>query len=228
MSRRIAIVPAAGVGSRFGAASPKQYLQLAGHPLMWHTLATLAAVESIDQVALVISPGDEWFDDYDWSDIPRLTVHRVGGPTRAITVRQGLLALEPAAEDWVLVHDAARCCITVTMVEKLIGELVEDPVGGLLALPVPDTIKRGDAAGRVAKTLPRQGLWLAQTPQMFRAACLIEALSGELDEALTDEASAIERMGLMPRLVEGDASNFKVTWPRDLVLARAILEARKG
>jgi len=227
MSRCVALVVAAGSGSRFGAASPKQYLKLAGHHLMWHTLSTLGAVAAIDEVAVVISPGDEWFDDYDWS-LPKLSVHRVGGATRALSVRQGLQALALAPDDWVLVHDAARCCISVAMVEKLLAALGDDPVGGLLALPVPDTVKRADAEGRVSSTLPRQGLWMAQTPQMFRAGCLVHALSVTLDDSVTDEASAIERLGLKPRLVEGGVSNFKVTWPRDLVLARAILEARKG
>jgi 2-C-methyl-D-erythritol 4-phosphate cytidylyltransferase len=227
VSRCVALVPAAGCGSRFGAASPKQYLQLAGHPLMWHTLATLCAVDAVDQVAVVISPTDEWFDGYDWS-LPKLSVHRVGGTSRAQSVQQGLLALNLSADDWVLVHDAARCCLSVAMVERLLMELGQDPVGGLLALPVPDTVKRADAEGRVGSTLPRQGLWLAQTPQMFRAGCLLEALGTAADDAITDEASAVERLGLKPRLVEGDASNFKVTWPRDLTLARAILEARKA
>lgn len=227
MSRCVALVPAAGCGSRFGAASPKQYLQLAGRPLMWHTLNALSSVAAIDQVALVISPTDEWFENYEWS-LPKLTVHRVGGASRAESVLQGLQALDLAADDWVLVHDAARCCLSVPMVEKLLAELADDPVGGLLALPVADTVKRGDAEARVANTLPRSGLWLAQTPQMFRAGCLTRALAGAQDDDVTDEASAIERLGLKPRLVEGDAGNFKVTWPRDLVLARAILEARKS
>lgn len=225
MSRRVALVPAAGHGSRFGAASPKQYLQLAGRPLMWHTLSTLASVAAIDEVAVVISPQDEWFDDYDWT-LPKLSVHRVGGATRALSVRQGLAALAPAADDWVLVHDAARCCLTAAMVERLLAGVGDDPVGGLLALPVPDTVKRADREGRVATTLPRQGLWLAQTPQMFRAGCLARALEGELDDSITDEASAVEQLGLKPLLVEGDAGNFKVTWPRDLALARALMEAR--
>ena len=227
MSRRIALVPAAGIGARFGAASPKQYLQLLGQPLMWHTLATLSAVESIDEVAVVISPADEWFDDYRW-EFPKLSVRRVGGASRALTVRQGLASIAPADDDWVLVHDAARCCLSVAMVERLFAEIGDDQVGGLLALPVPDTVKRGDAESRVASTLPRHGLWLAQTPQMFRAGALSRALQGEIGEEVTDEASAIEMLGLKPLLVEGDASNFKVTWPRDLPLARAILEARQS
>jgi 2-C-methyl-D-erythritol 4-phosphate cytidylyltransferase len=227
MSRRIALVPAAGCGTRFGAASPKQYLQLSGHPLMWHTLATLCAVASIDQVVVVISPSDEWFDDYDW-DFPRLTVLRVGGATRALTVRQGLDAIAPADDDWVLVHDAARCCLSVAMVERLLAEVGDDEIGGLLALPVPDTVKRAGNDHRVAMTLPRQGMWLAQTPQMFRAGCLARALAGDIGDGVTDEASAVEMLGFKPLLVEGDASNFKVTWPSDLPLARAVLEARKA
>ncbi len=225
--RFIALVPAAGSGARFGGPSPKQYLQLSGRPLMWHTLSTLARVPAIERVVVVLSAQDEWFDSFEW-DIDGLEVLRVGGPTRAESVAAGLAALNPQANDWVLVHDAARCCLSVAAVEKLIAELADDPVGGLLALPVPDTVKRADPAGRVSSTLPRTGLWLAQTPQMFRAGVLAEALAGGQDESITDEASAIERIGLKPRLVEGDAANFKVTWPRDLALARAILDARKG
>lgn len=227
MTRHVALVPAAGSGARFGAASPKQYLQLSGRPLMWYTLSTLCAVPALDEVALILSPGDEWFDDYVW-DLPKLTVHRVGGASRAHTVRNGIDVLQLAPDDWLLVHDAARCCLSVAMVEKLLTEVGDDAVGGLLALPVADTVKRGDRDGRVAMTLPRQGMWLAQTPQMFRTGALTQALAGDLLDNITDEASAIERMGLKPRLIEGDASNFKVTWPRDLPLARAILEARKA
>ncbi len=226
MSRFIALVPAAGSGSRFGAPSPKQYLQLNGRPLMWHTLSVLSQVAAIDEVAVVISPGDEWFDDYQW-DLPKLSVHRVGGASRADSVRNGLRALGAGLDDWVLVHDAARCCLSVAAVERLMAALSDDAVGGLLALPVPDTVKRADGDGRVSATVPRQGLWLAQTPQMFRAGLLAEALDKGRAEDITDEASAIELAGMKPRLVEGDAQNFKVTYPRDLALARAILASRK-
>ncbi|KIA78920.1 2-C-methyl-D-erythritol 4-phosphate cytidylyltransferase [Chromobacterium piscinae] len=227
MAQMIALVPAAGSGSRFGAPSPKQYLQLNGRPLMWHALATLAAVPAIDKVAVVISPQDEWFDDFDWS-LPKLEVHRVGGASRAQSVANGLAALAPAEDDWVLVHDAARCCLSVAAVERLIAALAGHPVGGLLALPVPDTVKRADAEGHVAATVPRNALWLAQTPQMFRAGLLARALGEGAAEDITDEASAVERQGLKPLLVEGDAQNFKVTYPRDLALAKAILAARGG
>ncbi|OHX14160.1 2-C-methyl-D-erythritol 4-phosphate cytidylyltransferase [Chromobacterium sphagni] len=227
MARYIALVPAAGSGSRFGAASPKQYLQLNGKPLMWHTLATLAAVSAIDEVAVVISPHDEWFDDFNW-DLPKLRVYRVGGATRAESVSHGLAAVACGDDDWVLVHDAARCCVSVAAVERLIATLAGHPVGGLLALPVPDTVKRADSEGHVGTTVPRNGLWLAQTPQMFRAGLLANALRDQPADDITDEASAIERAGLKPLLVEGDAQNFKVTYPRDLALARAILAARDG
>lgn len=226
MSRYLALVPAAGHGSRFGAPSPKQYLQLNGKPLMWHTLRALAAVAAIDTVAVVISPNDEWFDDFDWGHA-KLQVLRVGGASRAESVRNGLDALDCAADDWVLVHDAARCCLSADAVERLLAEVGDDPVGGLLALPVPDTVKRADAERRVAVTVSRADLWLAQTPQMFRHGPLRQALQGAGLDAITDEASAIERSGGKPLLVEGDAQNFKVTYPRDLALARAVLAARK-
>ena len=226
MTRYLALVPAAGSGSRFGGPSPKQYLQLNGRPLMWHTLQALSQVEAISEVVLVLSPGDEWFDDFDWN-LPKLRVLRVGGASRAESVRNGLAAMAAGERDWVLVHDAARCCLSVAAVERLIATLADEPVGGLLALPVPDTVKRADAEGRISATVPRQGLWLAQTPQMFRAGLLGEALAGSVAEEVTDEASAIEQHGHKPRLVEGDAQNFKVTYPRDLALARAILASRK-
>ncbi|MCL6263768.1 2-C-methyl-D-erythritol 4-phosphate cytidylyltransferase [Craterilacuibacter sp. RT1T] len=226
MSAYIALVPAAGSGSRFGAPSPKQYLQLLGKPLMWHTLSVLAAVPAMTRVVVVISPEDDWFDSFDW-DIPKLEVLRVGGSSRAASVHNGLAALAAAGEDWVLVHDAARCCLTVAMVERLIARVADDEIGGLLALPVADTVKRATADGHVSKTIPREGLWLAQTPQMFRCAQLLRALKNGVEAAITDEASAIEMLGLQPRLVEGEAQNFKVTYPADLALARAILAAGK-
>ncbi|RQW26552.1 2-C-methyl-D-erythritol 4-phosphate cytidylyltransferase [Rhodobacteraceae bacterium CH30] len=226
MSAYIALVPAAGSGSRFGAPSPKQYLQLLGKPLMWHTLSVLAAVPAITRVVVVISPEDEWFDSFDWA-IPKLEVLRVGGASRAASVRNGLAALGAAGDDWVLVHDAARCCLTVPMVERLIARVADDEIGGLLALPVADTVKRATSDGHVSKTVSREGLWLAQTPQMFRCAQLLRALKDGTEAAVTDEASAIEMLGLQPRLVEGEAQNFKVTYPADLALARAILASSK-
>jgi 2-C-methyl-D-erythritol 4-phosphate cytidylyltransferase len=226
-----ALVPAAGGGTRMGGACPKQYLPLLGQPLIRHALATLAAVPAIDRVFVVLSPDDAYWDSYDWADLaPRLTVLRCGGATRADSVTNGLRHLreQVSPEDWVLVHDAARACLTAAHVAKLIAEVGDDPVGGLLAVPVADTLKRAQesvAAGhRVAATVPRDGLWQAQTPQMFRHGQLLDAL--EYAPAVTDEASAIEALGLHPRLVAADATNLKVTYPLDLQLAVWILQNR--
>lgn len=228
-----ALVPAAGGGTRMGAACPKQYLPLAGWPLIRHALAALAAVPAIERVYVVLAPDDGRWDAYDWSALaPRLTVLRCGGATRAASVANGLAAMAGAVADadWVLVHDAARPCLTPAHVEKLIAEAGADPVGGLLAVPVADTLKRAgepDAEGcRAAATVPRDGLWQAQTPQMFRRAQLAAAL--ERAPAVTDEASAMEALGLRPRLVAADATNLKVTYPLDLELAGWILQNRKG
>ena len=223
MSRCLALVPAAGGGSRMGADRPKQYLDLAGAPLLAHTLRRLLAEPRLARVLVVLAPDDVWFDRFDWPRDVRLEILRVGGATRAESVRNGLLHAGAAADDWVLVHDAARCCLPPDALGRLIDTLQADPVGGLLALPVADTLKRGTAEQRVEQTVSREGLWLAQTPQMFRAGMLALALDRPLDRAITDEASAIERLGLVPRLVTGDVLNFKVTWPHDLVLARAVL-----
>ncbi|MCG9033159.1 2-C-methyl-D-erythritol 4-phosphate cytidylyltransferase [Laribacter hongkongensis] len=223
MSRCLALVPAAGGGSRMGADRPKQYLDLAGAPLLAHTLRRLLAEPRLARVLVVLAPDDVWFDRFDWPQDVRLEILRVGGATRAESVRNGLLHAGAAADDWVLVHDAARCCLPPDALDRLIDTLQADPVGGLLALPVADTLKRETSGQRVAQTVSREGLWLAQTPQMFRAGMLALALDRPLDRAVTDEASAIERLGLVPRLVTGDALNFKVTWPHDLVLARAVL-----
>jgi 2-C-methyl-D-erythritol 4-phosphate cytidylyltransferase len=227
-----ALVPAAGGGARMGGDCPKQYLALAGQPLIRHTLNALAAVPAIARVFVVLAPDDARWDGFDWSDLAlRLTVLRCGGATRAESVTQGLRAMhaQAGADDWVLVHDAARACLTRAHVEKLIAEVGDDPVGGLLAVPVADTLKRAhDLAAnvvRVAETVPREGLWQAQTPQMFRYGLLSEAL--EYAPAVTDEASAVEALGLHPRLVAADATNFKVTYPLDLQMAELILQNRK-
>lgn len=231
MNRYIALIPAAGAGQRFGSEVPKQYSLLNDRPLLWHTLCTLSSVPVIERVAVVIAPEDEWFEQYDWP-MSKLTVLRHGGATRAITVRQGMTALLERgivdAGDWLLVHDAARCCLGTSLVERLIAELVGDEVGGLLALPVPDTVKQADKERRVAKTISRDGLWLAQTPQMFRVGMLQRAFTADTDGLCTDEAAAIEALGYAPVLVEGAATNFKVTYPQDLILAAAMLAAQAG
>jgi len=227
MPRHFAIVPAAGSGARFGSGVPKQYLELAGKPLIYHALAALCRCQRIDQVWVVLSPGDEWWGGHDWSSLgPKLHVAFCGGAIRAESVSNGLAAVAGvlADDDWVLVHDAARPCLTQEMLAALCDELADDPVGGILAVPVADTLKRSDAQQRIATTESRDGLWQAQTPQMFRYGVLRKALAGNF--AVTDEASAIEAAGLKPRLVRADATNLKITFPADLRLAELILQGR--
>ncbi|MFA7291573.1 MAG: 2-C-methyl-D-erythritol 4-phosphate cytidylyltransferase [Rhodocyclaceae bacterium] len=229
MPRHFAIVPAAGSGSRFGAELPKQYLPLAGRPLIYHTLLALCRSPHIERVLVVLAPDDRHWRAHDWRDLgPKLETVYAGGATRAESVLAGLQAAATAAadDDWVLVHDAARPCLSQAMLDALVNELRDDPVGGLLAVPVADTLKRAGDQNRVAATEPRDGLWQAQTPQMFRYAALHRAL--EAGCSVTDEAGAIEATGEAPKLVKGDASNLKVTFPADLALAELILFSRKG
>ena len=228
MPRHYAIVPAAGSGSRFGSEKPKQYLDLIGRPLIFHTLKALTACPDIERVWVVLAPDDPWWPRFDWSELgPKLETVRCGGATRAESVSNGLRAASMVAadDDWILVHDAARPCLSAAMLDALFAELADDPVGGILAVPVADTIKRADAEQRVAATEPRDGLWQAQTPQMFRYGQLEKSLKNEM--AVTDEAGAIEAMGLKPKLVRSDSTNLKVTYPADLALAAMILRARK-
>ncbi|TXH85494.1 MAG: 2-C-methyl-D-erythritol 4-phosphate cytidylyltransferase [Thauera aminoaromatica] len=227
--RHFAIVPAAGSGSRMAAARPKQYLSLLGRPLIHHALSVLCAAPAIDAVFVVLSVDDTEWATHDWSALgPKLRPLFCGGAMRADSVLGGLRAIagEAAAGDWVLVHDAARPCLAPWHVDKLVRELAHDEVGGLLAVPVADTLKRADEHRHVCETVPRDSLWQAQTPQMFRYAMLRRALEGARE--VTDEASAIEAAGLRPRLVQGDATNLKVTYPLDLHLAEWILENREG
>jgi 2-C-methyl-D-erythritol 4-phosphate cytidylyltransferase len=210
-----------------GGELPKQYLKLAGFPLIRHALVTLCAVPAIARVFVILSPDDDEWVRHDWSALgDKLLPMYCGGATRADSVANGLHAAAKivAADDWVLVHDAARPCLTEAHVETLIEEVGDDEVGGLLAVPVADTLKRAGAGKRSESTVPRQGLWQAQTPQMFRHAMLLRAL--EQAPAVTDEASAIEALGLRPRLVAADVTNLKVTYPLDLQLAEWILKHR--
>jgi len=225
-----ALIPCAGTGSRAGTAQPKQYQAIAGQPLVMHTLQALEQVPQISSGWLILSPQD----DHVWPErgwpvhFKRLAC---GGASRAESVFNGLQAMLTAGlsgQDWVLVHDAARCLVSPASVNQLIETCQHDAVGGLLALPLPDTLK-SEEGGRVVATMPRAHKWLAQTPQMFRLQVLHDALAqvaGEGFAGITDEASAIERLGLKPLLVEGTAQNFKVTYPADFTLAQAVLAAR--
>ena len=229
MSRHYAIIPAAGSGARFGSETPKQYLELAGKPMIHHSLAALCRCQRIERVWVVLSPEDEWWETYDWESLgSRLQVVYCGGATRADSVSNGLAAAASvlADEDWVLVHDAARPCLSQEMLAALCDELDGDPVGGILAVPVADTLKRADAEQRIAATEPRDGLWQAQTPQMFRCGLLRKAMAGS--SGMTDEAGAVEAAGFKPRLVRADTTNLKVTFPADLRLAELILQGREA
>jgi 2-C-methyl-D-erythritol 4-phosphate cytidylyltransferase len=229
MARYYALIPAAGEGSRVGGDLPKQYLELAGRPLLYHAVRRLAAHPLLEQVFVVLAPGDERFARVDWSAFAgKLEPLYCGGATRAASVFNGLLAANDAigATDWVLVHDAARPCLDRPDLDRLIGELGEDATGGLLALPVADTLKRADGEARVLHTESRENLWQAQTPQMFRYRLLVEALRASDPAVITDEAGAVENFGLRPKLVMGDARNLKVTYPQDLELAELILKSQ--
>jgi len=218
-----ALIPAAGSGSRMGHALPKQYLDLLGRPLLWHTLQVFERHPDISSVHVVIAADDTVWTRHDWSACHKLHLHRCGGATRAQTVLAGLHAMAVAENDWILVHDAARPCLSLVALNRLMTRLGDDAVGGILAIPVADTLKRAGEGGRIAATVPRTGLWGAQTPQMFRLGLLRQALT-QTGDAVTDEASAIEAMGLAPLLVEGDPANLKVTHPADLPLAARYLE----
>jgi 2-C-methyl-D-erythritol 4-phosphate cytidylyltransferase len=220
-----ALVPCAGVGTRAGAGLPKQYGMLAGRAVVERTLASLQLVPELASLWVVLSPDDTWFEAHVDEAVRRqLQVLRCGGQTRAQTVSNGLAAMRKAGlgeHDWVLVHDAARCLVQPSWVQRLIDACQEDEVGGLLGLPVADTLK-AHAGGRSLRTVDRTSLWAAQTPQMFRLQALADALT-RAGNAVTDEASAMEALGLAPQLVRGDARNLKITWPEDFALAELLL-----
>ena len=222
--RLVGLIPAAGQGRRVAGDLPKQYIEIKGEPILAHAAQALLAHPGIDLVFVVLAPDDSHYARYDWGRFgDRLAPLWCGGATRRDSVLNGLDAMAGVVdpEDWVLVHDAARPCLAREDLVRLIEAVSEDDVGGILALPLADTLKRADGKGRIAATEPRSGLWLAQTPQMFRHATLLRAL-GPASE-VTDEAAAVEMLGLRPRLVEGSARNIKITYPSDLALAEAVL-----
>jgi len=227
MSKIFALIPAAGSGSRIGAGLPKQYLPLAGKPLLYHALNSLCGHAAVERVFVVLAQGDAHFGALAWTSFAaKLTPLYCGGATRAASVFNGLLAArdEIGAADWVLVHDAVRPCLAQHLLERLIAALRNEQTGGLLALPVVDTLKRSDTEAYVMQTESRENLWQAQTPQMFRYRVLLEALRAINPALATDEARAIEQLGLRPKLVQGDVRNLKVTYPQDLELAELILK----
>jgi 2-C-methyl-D-erythritol 4-phosphate cytidylyltransferase len=244
-SRFFVLIPCAGTGTRAVAANaatstvaqwppdrrpyPKQYQLVAGQPMVMHTLMAFAAVARIAQTLVVVAPEDTFFKGAEEGSF---LVANCGGPTRARSVSNGLLRLlaqGAGPQDWVLVHDAARCLVSPEQIDALIDACQHDTVGGLLAHKLADTLKSestGPGSGRVAGTIDRSGKWLAQTPQMFRIGMLMDALQ-KFGDTATDESSAIEAMGLHPKLVPGGAQNFKVTYPEDFALAEAVLMTRR-
>jgi 2-C-methyl-D-erythritol 4-phosphate cytidylyltransferase len=220
-----ALVPCAGVGERAGVGGPKQYHAIAGQAVVAHTLAALMRVARVRATLVVLAGNDTVFEQHAPTfNGPGAWIARCGGATRAQTVANGLAELAARGarpSDWVLVHDAARCLVRPQWVDRLIDACWDDDVGGLLALPVADTLKQ-EREGRSVATLERSGKWAAQTPQMFRLGMLQDALAAA-GHAVTDEASAIEALGRQPKLVPGALENFKLTWPQDFDLAERLL-----
>ena len=227
-----ALIPAAGRGTRAPGDRPKQYVALAGHPMLWHAVRALC-VPPIEKVFVVLAPDDSHFGALDWTAFgERLEPLWCGGDSRRESVYNGLVASRDDwnADDWVLVHDAARPCLPAHDLQALLAACSADEIGGILALPVAETVKKAakDESGRhrILSTQDRAQLWLAQTPQMFRAGLLVQALQRSRG-VVTDEASALEQMGLKPKLVAGSRENIKVTWPEDVWMAESILARRE-
>lgn len=222
-----AIIPAAGSGRRFGAALPKQYLPLHGATVLEHSLKLLLGIEQLRHIVVVLHPDDQRWNRLSVFSDPRIMVAR-GGEERAHSVLNGLRHIVDAGIDaeWALVHDVARPCCPQGDIEKLIMQLQSHPVGGLLAVPASDTIKRVDAARQVEETVDRAWLWQAQTPQLFRFRLLLDALNHclGLGMTVTDEAQAVEAVGWQAQVVEGSRRNLKITRPEDLALAEFFMK----
>ena len=225
-ARLFVVVPAAGGGARFGGDVPKQYADLDGAPVLARTLDRLSALQP-QRMFVALSSDDREYERRIGvrNDVLPL---RCGGSTRAATVRNALdaIAADCGRDDWVAVHDAVRPCVPVDALLRLVATLASDRVGGLLAVPLADTLKRADGE-RVARTENRESLWHAQTPQMFRYAILVEALRRDMHPPPTDEAQAVEAIGARPRLVRGSAANVKITYGEDLALAEAIWKGQR-
>lgn len=226
-----AVIPAAGVGARMGAAIPKQYLPLLGKTVLEHSVGRLISHPRMAGVVVVIAPHDTHWQTLS-SQFTTAPLTAEGGAERYHSVLNGLHRLAEIAQphDWVLVHDAARPCIRPVDIDKLITALTDHAAGGLLGLPVSDTVKRADREGTVLETVNRTGLWRALTPQMFRLEALTRALRHAVDQHLpvTDEAAAMELAGYSPRMVEGHADNIKITHPQDLALAELYIRQQEA
>lgn len=222
------IIPAAGNGLRYGAPVPKQYLSLAGKPVLQHAIDRMASSFPGSTICVALAPDDRWFES-SIAKQAHVQGFRVGGEGREQTVRNAIEGLVGVAnDDWIVVHDAVRPCIDSVTCLRLKAEVGADPVGGLLAIPVSDTLKVVGSDGRVLRSMPRESVWRAQTPQMFRYSVLRKAFSNAGIDRWTDEAGAIEALGLRPRVVLGSGSNVKITYPGDLDLAAAVLSRQES
>lgn len=226
-----AVVPAAGVGSRMQAGIPKQYLPLGGKTVIEQTLDQLLHVPGMETIVVALGDSDPYWPGLTVSQDARI-VRATGGKERADSVRSGLLLLleTASADDWVLVHDAARPCVTVAEIQQLVDVCLDAGQGGILGVPVHDTMKRSNKDQRILETVPRDNLWHAYTPQMFRLGELADSIADALATGfiVTDEASAMEQAGQQPLLVEGSSANIKITRPDDLALAEFYLARRSG
>jgi 2-C-methyl-D-erythritol 4-phosphate cytidylyltransferase len=229
--RRFGLIPAAGGSSRFGGVEPKQYALLAGAPVICHAIRALNKSIALDALFVVLARDDKFYAQRI-GQVSGVVPLYCGGRTRAESVANGLAAIgeHAATEDWILVHDAARPCVDDSTLHRLLDELEDEPVGGLVAVPLADALKRAEtgAGPRVASTEDRAGMWCAQTPQMFRYAILQHALKQAHGKTIADEAQAVGALGVMPRLVLGSPANIEVTYREDLELAEAILARRKA
>ena len=225
--RYYAVVPAAGVGKRFGADRPKQYLTVGTKTILEHTIERLLAANIFTEIILAVGPEDQFYAHIELLKNPKIRIVQ-GGKERSDSVLAALNTMQVDDSDWVLVHDVARPCIEPASIQKLIDILKTDEVGGILALPLSDTVKQVSNQSDITATIDRSQLWGAQTPQMFPFHLLKQGLQQGLAQglAITDEASAIELLGLTPKVVEGLASNIKVTRPEDLALAEFYLNQK--
>ncbi|WP_339671413.1 2-C-methyl-D-erythritol 4-phosphate cytidylyltransferase [Dasania marina] len=221
-----AVIPAAGVGARVGSDKPKQYIRIQGKTILEHTLAALLSAEVFSEIIIAVSEQDNHWQQITLLQHPLIRIVQ-GGKERSDSVLAALTTLQVNPDDWILVHDVARPCLTAASIHKLIASLKDDEVGGILAMPLSDTVKQVGPPQMIHRTLDRNLLWAAQTPQMFPYHLLRQGLQQGLQQglAITDEASAIELLGLQPKVVEGLASNIKITRPEDIALAAFYLES---
>lgn len=224
------LIPCAGHGARMQSELPKQYLMLNGQPILRHVIDVFEAMEEIASIVVVVAEKDAYWQPDMLTGCHKSRVIHCGGETRAASVLNGMKAIAEfvAADDWILVHDAARPGVDCDMVRRLMHAVTIHEDGALLALPLADTLKRADQYASVVETIPRDKLWQAQTPQMFRYAALQRALSTHLQRQPTDEAQAMEWMGHKPKLVLGDFKNMKITYPHDLTVVAALMQAAQS